>query len=90
MEAGVYPIFVGTDVRSCEEIGVHTEPKLRVTQRLESRADCAPKEAFDRLVALADENGKIEKGYESVPLSAVLRREEIEKNLPEAPDVTGD
>ena len=77
-------------MRSCEEIGVHTEPKLRVTQRLESRADCAPKEAFDRLVALADENGKIEKGYESVPLSAVLRREEIEKNLPEAPDFTGD
>lgn len=33
LEAGKYPIYVGTDVRSCEEIGVHTEPKLRVTQR---------------------------------------------------------
>ena len=90
LEAGDYPIYAGTDVRSCEQIGVHTEPELRVTERLASRADCAPKEAFDRLVAATDEQGKIEKAYESVPLSTVSRREEIEKNLPEAPDFTGD
>lgn len=57
---------------------------------MRARADCAPKEAFDRLVAATDEQGKIEKAYESVPLSTVSRREEIEKNLPEAPDFTGD
>ena len=90
LEAGDYLIYAGTDVRSCEQIGVHTEPELRVTERLASRADCAPKEAFDRLVAATDEQGKIEKAYESVPLSTVSRREEIEKNLPEAPDFTGD
>lgn len=90
LEAGDYPIYAGTDVRSCEQIGVHTETELRVTERLASRADCAPKETFDRLVAATDEQGKIEKAYESVPLSTVSRREEIEKNLPEAPDFTGD
>lgn len=42
LEAGDYPIYAGIDVRSCEQIGVHTEAELRVTERLASPRGLRP------------------------------------------------
>ena len=90
LENGEYPIYVGSDVRSSEKIGVYEADETYVVERLASRADCAPHIAFDRMTAVQGSDGKPELVYEQVPLSTVSRREEIENNLPEAPEYTGD
>ena len=65
MEAGEYPIYVGNSVRDAKEVGVYTEPELRVTEQC-TEAN-AVEQSFERMV---NNNGVIE--YEAVPTATVI------------------
>lgn len=90
LEEGGYPIYVGTDSHSCAKAGEYTVPQLRVTERLSSHADCAPKHSFNRMTAFEKSDGTVGLRYEPVPTRTVSRRDEIIEKLPTAPDFTGD
>ena len=46
LEAGDYPLYVGSDVRAATKVGSHSEPATRVTEQLEQAS--APRSAFNR------------------------------------------
>lgn len=77
MEAGEYPIYVGNSVRDAKEVGVYTEPELRVTEQC-TEAN-AVEQGFDRMV---NNNGVLE--YEPVPTATVDLHDRIESELPAA------
>lgn len=90
MEAGNYPVYVGTSVRDCETVYTYEEPELRVTEQLEEIMAVEPDKAFERLTASEGENGEIVKGTETVPTRTVDVKERIQERLPEAIEMTGD
>lgn len=57
LEAGDYPIYVGTDVHSAPQVGSHSEPTLRVTEQLEQAS--APRVGFDRWHASDGADGTV-------------------------------
>lgn len=94
LEAGDYPIYVGNDVRSAPQVGVHNEPTLRVTEQLEQAV--APRVAFDRWHAAAGEDGAVELTTDqAVPLEKADQLKprveaQIESDAPNLPYGEGD
>lgn len=90
MEAGDYPVYVGTSVRDCETAYTHTEPVLRVTEQLEEVMAVEPDKAFARMTASEDADGSIVQGTETVPTRTTDIKARIQERLPEAIEMTGD
>ncbi len=65
MEAGVYKIFAGTDIRCCEELMSFTLNDTAVTQRLEEIMP--PEVPFKRMVSVL-ENGKRKAVFADAPM----------------------
>lgn len=83
LEAGNYGIYVGTDVRSAQQVGIVPVSELRVVSQLEEAS--APVAPFDRLV-----NKDGQKAYEPVPLAERSLKERILDNLPMEIPFAGD
>ncbi len=87
LEAGVYKILVGTDVRTAKEaLSVELAETVLVKQCEEA---LAPTEPFDRIVA-REENGRRVIAKESTPLSEIDLDERIKERRPVALPYTGD
>ena len=84
LEAGIYELYVGTDVRSAALAGTWECPRLMVTRELTEQA--APVKPFRRMKRNAD--GGI--GYEPVPLRTTELKADILAHLPDATPYTGD
>jgi beta-glucosidase-like glycosyl hydrolase len=90
MEEGEYPVYVGNSVRSAVKVGVHVEPKLRVTQQLTEVSPVAAGCGFKRLTASVDRDGNLTPAYEEVPTRSVSLEDRIRENLPQNLAQTGD
>ncbi len=88
LEKGEYSVFLGGDVRSSEKICSFNIDALKVSEKLSEVS--APKNKFERMIALTDENGELKESSETVPLSTTNLRDIILKNLPEEVEYTGD
>lgn len=87
LEAGDYPIYMGTDVRSATLVYTHNEPELRVISRHEEVL--TPVKPFDRLHPVV--NGDIiEEAYEPTPLRTYDYHARILAEMPADPEYTGD
>ena len=90
LEAGDYPVYVGTSVRDCGVVYTHTEPELRVVEQLQEVMAVDPNHAFERMAATEDAEGNIVMEMEPVPTRTVDVNERIQANLPETIEPTGD
>ncbi len=88
LEKGTYNFYLGGDVRSAENVFSFELPETLVLEKLKEA--CAPKEGFERIVAKADQNGKVFQTQENVPISTDNLKETILKNLPKDCGHTGD
>ncbi|WP_197068299.1 glycoside hydrolase family 3 N-terminal domain-containing protein [Candidatus Soleaferrea massiliensis] len=81
LEAGDYKIYVGNDVRSCEQVKVYNEPETRVTDVLEEVM--APTRPLQRMKpGELKEDGTYELTYEDVPQRTVDYEQRIRDNFP--------
>ncbi len=87
LESGDYTVYVGTDVRAAQAVLCHTVAQTTVVETLEEAM--APVEAFDRLVAAAD-NGERIMSYRAVTPATYAVEERIAARRPEAVAFTGD
>ena len=90
LEKGEYKLFFGSDVRSASEVKSFTLGKTIVTERLTQAAAPDPKNPFDRLKAVTDENGKIKGVLVRTPVMKVSLKDRILENLPQTLEITGD
>ena len=81
LEAGVYDILVGNDVRSAVKIGEFNVLELQVIKQLTEVAAVEPEHAFDRLKAEFAE-GKFAPIWEKTPVRTVDLKERILAHLP--------
>ena len=88
LEAGDYPVYVGTSVRDSEVVYTHNEPELRVVEQLEEVMAVEPDKAFERMTASEDADGNVVQGKETVPTSTVDVKERIQERLPQAIEQT--
>ncbi len=80
LEAGDYPIYVGTDVRSSAVQGTYTEPTLRVVEQLEQVL--RPRDDLIRWHASDDGAGGVELDTEQiVPKQTIDLKERIEADI---------
>ena len=68
LEEGSYEFYVGSDVRSAAFAGAYEQP-FKVVETLTEAM--APVEAFERMKAVAGEDGTLKPGYEAAPLRTV-------------------
>ena len=78
LERGLYTIWAGTDVRSCEKIIQFDRDERIVVSQLSQHLAVKKENVFKRI---SNNNGKI--GYEDVPCSTTDLKSEILSNLPE-------
>lgn len=90
LEKGEYKLFFGSDVRSACEVKSFTIGKTIVTERLTQAAAPDPKNPFERLKAVTDENGKLKGVLERAPVMKVSLKDRILENLPKTLEMTGD
>lgn len=90
VEAGAYPIYVGTSVRQTIDAGAVVVDTLAVTEQLEQALAPSPEAPFDRMTVNYGGDGRARIGWESVPTSAIDLRARILARLPEAITPTGD
>lgn len=88
LEAGIYGIYVGSDVRSAALVGEFTMDALEVTEECAEAA--APIFPFIRLKPEADGEGGYACGEESAPLRTVSLTERIQAHRPAENLYTGD
>lgn len=82
LEAGEYPLYIGSSVRNAVQAGMHIENKLRVTQSLTEIAAVPEESGFQRMKAALDGAGRLIQVSEMVPTQTVSVTEIIERNLP--------
>ncbi|MCR5656526.1 MAG: glycoside hydrolase family 3 C-terminal domain-containing protein [Butyrivibrio sp.] len=87
MEAGVYKIYAGCDVRSAEEVGEFELKKLEVIEECEEAY--APVKGFDRLKPVETKNGYKE-GSEKVPVRTLDPNKKRKDRLPKVLPYSGD
>ena len=87
LEAGVYRLYVGTDVRSASLTGRLFLEGQTVTAQFSSQ--CSPAADFPRLHP-KEEGGRLVPAYEPVPRAKSTRKEQILEDLPKAIPFTGD
>ncbi|WP_413354992.1 glycoside hydrolase family 3 protein [Microbacterium sp. 1P06AB] len=88
LEAGAYPVFVGTDVRSASHLAAFEVPETRVVRTATEVA--APVHAFERLTVGRADDGSAVVAHESVPTRTVSRAERVLGALPAEIPQTGD
>ncbi|MEW1835410.1 glycoside hydrolase family 3 N-terminal domain-containing protein [Microbacterium sp. NPDC079995] len=88
LEAGAYPVFVGTDVRSASRVAGFEVPETRVVRTAAEVA--APVHAFERLTLARAADGSAVIARETVPRRTVSRAERILSALPAEIPPTGD
>lgn len=86
LEAGIYEVFAGSDVRSATCCGTY-EQALQILERLEEA--CAPIEEFERFRPIPMENG-YQVGMELVPVRETDMVSRIAGNRTDEIDYTGD
>ena len=87
LEEGSYEFYVGSDVRSAAFAGSYEQP-FKVVETLTEAM--APVEAFERMKAVAGEDGTLKLGYEAVPLRTVDPIDRMKENRMEPLTYTGD
>lgn len=85
LEEGEYGLFVGTDVRSAEQVATLTLPELLVVRQLEEAGAVDPACSFLRMV---NRGGSI--SMEPVPTRQTDMRQRILSGLPDLIPMTGD
>ncbi|MFJ6678382.1 glycoside hydrolase family 3 C-terminal domain-containing protein [Microbacterium sp. NPDC091382] len=88
LEAGEYPVYIGTDVRSASRVAAFEVPETRVVRTATEVA--APVHAFERLTVARDADGSAVVSHEPVPTRTVSRAERILGALPSEIRQTGD
>ena len=84
---GSYEFYVGSDVRSAAFAGAYEQP-FKVVETLTEAM--APVEAFERMKAVAGEDGTLKPGYEAAPLRTVDPAKRMKENRMEPIPYTGD
>ena len=87
LEEGSYEFYVGSDVRSAAFAGAYEQP-FKVVETLTEAM--APVEAFERMKAVAGEDGTLKPGYEAAPLRTVDPAKRMKENRMEPIPYTGD
>ncbi|NDR53886.1 glycoside hydrolase family 3 protein [Actinomyces sp. 565] len=90
VEAGTYPVHVGTSVRQTIEVGAVVVEETEVVEQLQDALAPSPDAPFDRMTVTRDADGRAQVGWEAVPTSTVDLRERILARLPQAIAPTGD
>ncbi|WP_103063157.1 glycoside hydrolase family 3 protein [Actinomyces qiguomingii] len=90
VEAGTYPVHVGTSVRQTIEVGAVVVEETEVVEQLQEALAPSPDAPFDRMTVTRDADGRAQVSWEAVPTSTVDLRERILARLPEAIPPTGD
>ncbi|MCK6079932.1 glycoside hydrolase family 3 C-terminal domain-containing protein [Microbacterium sp. EYE_5] len=88
LEAGAYPVFVGTDVRSAAQVAAFDIAELRVVRALAEVA--APVVPFERITLARRADGSAVIAREPVPTSTVSRADRVRAMLPPEVAPTGD
>ena len=88
LESGVYSLFVGDNVRDSKKVWEFTIDELKIVDKLSEV--CAPKNKFQRMLAVTNKNGELTEDFENVPLATTNLREIILENLPQEVEYTGD
>lgn len=88
LEAGEYPVFVGTDVRSATRVAAFDVPETRVVRTATEVA--APVLPFERLTLARAADGSAVVAHETVPTRTVARADRILTTLPAEIPHTGD
>ncbi|MBQ6782030.1 MAG: glycoside hydrolase family 3 protein [Treponema sp.] len=93
LEAGMYIVYVGTDVQSAQPALIDGEKGIalsetHVTKRLSQAV--APTVPFKRIHSVAEQNGKFSPVMEAVPCSRTNLAERIQESLPKEIPFTGD
>lgn len=88
LEPGAYPVFVGTDVRSADEVAAFDVPELRIVRRL--REVAAPVLPFERMTVGRAPDGAAIVARETVPTVTVSRADRVLAGLPAEIAQTGD
>ena len=82
LEAGDYPVYVGTSVRDTTLVHTHTEPATRVTQQLEEAL--APVAPFARYHAAQGDDGvELDTTSQQTPARSVDLKQRVTDNLPD-------
>ena len=87
LEAGIYEIFVGSDVRNAESVGTYEE-EFRILEQLQEAY--APVEKFQRMKAVLMPDGTYQAVTEEVPVRAVDPHKRREEGMPKTLEYTGD
>ena len=82
LEVGDYEILVGDSVRNVEKIGSITISKLQIVEQLTEVCAVESKNAFARLTATQNSDGKIVQTWKTTPTRTVNLKEQILANLP--------
>ncbi|MDD6615236.1 MAG: glycoside hydrolase family 3 C-terminal domain-containing protein [Lachnospiraceae bacterium] len=88
LEEGNYLFYVGTDVRSAENIGAYHQLETEVLEQLQEAL--APVKPFRRLRPAFAPDGSVSPVYEDVPLRTSDPARRREERLPSCPAFTGD
>ena len=87
LEAGIYEIFVGSDVRNTESVGTYEE-EFRILEQLQEAY--APVEKFQRMKAVLMPDGTYQAVTEEVPVRTVDPHKRREEGMPKTLEYTGD
>ncbi len=87
MEAGLYRIYVGNDVRATENVSFELK-ETKVVEQLEEAL--APVIDFERMKPVVESDGTIKLSYEKVPKATVSPAEHRNANVPKEIAQTGD
>ena len=87
LEAGIYEIFVGSDVRNAESVGTYEE-EFRILEQLQEAY--APVEKFQRMKAVLMPDGTYQAVTEEVPVRTVDPHKRREEGMPKTLEYTGD
>lgn len=90
LEAGAYPVYLGTDAHSAACVYTHSVPQTVVTQQLTSIMPLRAADTFARLRPAAGVDGAWAAAKEQVPAAEDTLRERILHALPEGVPITGD
>lgn len=90
LEAGVYTLYLGGDVRSAEKCRSFTLPKTVCVRQCQQAAAPDPAHPFERLVLRYDSTGAAVPMTERAPVMKTSLRDRILAHLPEDLALTGD
>ncbi|WP_136192860.1 glycoside hydrolase family 3 C-terminal domain-containing protein [Actinomyces procaprae] len=90
VEAGAYPMYVGTSVRQTIDAGAVVVENTEVVEQLQEALAPSPDHPFDRMTTNRGGDGRTRVGWERVPTATTDLRARILSGLPEVIEPTGD